>query len=206
MHEIHIFASILCAIVSHPADVMVSKLNAERQAGESFGGAMSRIYGKIGFGGLWNGLPVRIVSLPRARVDQASLTPPPGHDWYTHRSAMDDLRFVQDLHGSANNWWWRRREEAGRASYEPFTKLTGSFGSWVTIYDIDDSTEHAHVRAIVLSSTNSRRIPFIQCLPIFNRSMRIIKSSNYYQNKLAHTNRFFPRECDKDLGHDIMPN
>ena len=32
-------AGILCAIVSHPADVMVSKLNADRQAGESFGGA-----------------------------------------------------------------------------------------------------------------------------------------------------------------------
>jgi solute carrier family 25 (mitochondrial phosphate transporter), member 3 len=56
-------AGILCAIVSHPADVMVSKLNAERAPGESFGGAMSRIYSKIGFGGLWNGLPVRIVSL-----------------------------------------------------------------------------------------------------------------------------------------------
>ncbi|KAJ9615848.1 Cu/Pi carrier [Cladophialophora chaetospira] len=56
-------AGILCAIVSHPADVMVSKLNAERAPGESFGGAMSRIYAKIGFPGLWNGLPVRIVMI-----------------------------------------------------------------------------------------------------------------------------------------------
>jgi solute carrier family 25 (mitochondrial phosphate transporter), member 3 len=56
-------AGILCAIVSHPADVMVSKLNAERAPGESFGGAMSRIYAKIGFIGLWNGLPVRIVMI-----------------------------------------------------------------------------------------------------------------------------------------------
>ena len=56
-------AGILCAIVSHPADVMVSKLNADRGAGEGFGAAMSRIYGKIGFGGLWNGLPVRIVMI-----------------------------------------------------------------------------------------------------------------------------------------------
>ena len=54
-------AGILCAIVSHPADVMVSKLNADRQPGESFGGAMGRIYKNIGFAGLWNGLPVRIV-------------------------------------------------------------------------------------------------------------------------------------------------
>jgi len=56
-------AGILCAIVSHPADVMVSKLNADRKAGEGAGSAVSRIYGKIGFGGLWNGLPVRIVML-----------------------------------------------------------------------------------------------------------------------------------------------
>jgi hypothetical protein len=42
---------------------MVSKLNSERQAGESAGGAMSRIYQRIGFAGLWNGLPVRIVMI-----------------------------------------------------------------------------------------------------------------------------------------------
>jgi solute carrier family 25 (mitochondrial phosphate transporter), member 3 len=56
-------AGILCAIVSHPADVMVSKLNANRQAGEGFGAATSRIYKDIGFSGLWNGLPVRIVMI-----------------------------------------------------------------------------------------------------------------------------------------------
>jgi solute carrier family 25 (mitochondrial phosphate transporter), member 3 len=56
-------AGILCAIVSHPADVMVSKLNASRQPGEAFGAAMSRIYKDIGFGGLWNGLPVRIIMI-----------------------------------------------------------------------------------------------------------------------------------------------
>lgn len=56
-------AGILCAIVSHPADVMVSKLNAERKPGEGFGAATSRIYSRIGFSGLWNGLPVRIVMI-----------------------------------------------------------------------------------------------------------------------------------------------
>ncbi|KAK5093499.1 Cu/Pi carrier [Exophiala xenobiotica] len=56
-------AGIACAVVSHPADVMVSKLNSDRQAGESAGKAMSRIYGNIGFSGLWNGLPVRIVMI-----------------------------------------------------------------------------------------------------------------------------------------------
>lgn len=52
-------AGILCAIISHPADVMVSKLNAKRPAGEGVGAALSRIYGEIGFAGLWSGLPVR---------------------------------------------------------------------------------------------------------------------------------------------------
>ncbi|KAH8177670.1 mitochondrial carrier protein [Sarocladium implicatum] len=56
-------AGIFCAIVSHPADVMVSKLNSAREPGEAFGGALSRIYKDIGFGGLWNGLPVRIVMI-----------------------------------------------------------------------------------------------------------------------------------------------
>lgn len=39
---------------------MVSKLNANRQPGEAFGAAMGRIYKDIGFGGLWNGLVIRI--------------------------------------------------------------------------------------------------------------------------------------------------
>ncbi|PHH72919.1 hypothetical protein CDD82_5733 [Ophiocordyceps australis] len=56
-------AGILCAIVSHPADVMVSKLNSVRKPGEVFGQAMGRIYKDIGFSGLWNGLPMRIVMI-----------------------------------------------------------------------------------------------------------------------------------------------
>ncbi|OQO13675.1 Mitochondrial phosphate carrier protein 2 [Cryoendolithus antarcticus] len=56
-------AGIGCAVVSHPADVMVSKLNADRQPGETAGKAISRIYGKIGFAGLWNGLPVRVLMI-----------------------------------------------------------------------------------------------------------------------------------------------
>jgi solute carrier family 25 (mitochondrial phosphate transporter), member 3 len=42
---------------------MVSKLNSERKAGESAMGAISRIYGRIGMMGLFNGLGVRIVMI-----------------------------------------------------------------------------------------------------------------------------------------------
>lgn len=56
-------AGILCAVVSHPADVLVSKLNANRKLGEAFGAAVARNYKDTGFMGLWNGLPVRIVMI-----------------------------------------------------------------------------------------------------------------------------------------------
>lgn len=56
-------AGVFCAVVSHPADVMVSKINSDRKAGESLGSALGRIYSKIGFAGVWNGLPVRIVMI-----------------------------------------------------------------------------------------------------------------------------------------------
>ncbi len=56
-------AGIGAAVASHPADVMVSKLNDERKAGESAVQAISRIYGRIGFSGLWNGLPARILMI-----------------------------------------------------------------------------------------------------------------------------------------------
>ncbi|KAK9465517.1 mitochondrial carrier domain-containing protein [Lipomyces arxii] len=56
-------AGVFCAVVSHPADVMVSKINAEKKADESMGQAVGRIYQRIGFAGLWNGLPVRIVMI-----------------------------------------------------------------------------------------------------------------------------------------------
>jgi solute carrier family 25 (mitochondrial phosphate transporter), member 3 len=56
-------AGIGSAIASHPADVMVSKLNSDRKAGESAGAAIGRIYKNIGFSGLWNGLPTRIVMI-----------------------------------------------------------------------------------------------------------------------------------------------
>ena len=44
--------------VKHSSELTILGL-----AGESAGKAMSRIYGNIGFSGLWNGLPVRIVMI-----------------------------------------------------------------------------------------------------------------------------------------------
>ena len=55
-------AGIFCAIVSHPADTMVSKLNKQKSDQPvSIGTAVSKIYAEIGFRGLWAGLTTRII-------------------------------------------------------------------------------------------------------------------------------------------------
>jgi hypothetical protein len=56
-------AGIGAAVASHPADVMVSKLNSDRKPGEGAGAALSRIYSNIGFKGLFNGVGIRIIMI-----------------------------------------------------------------------------------------------------------------------------------------------
>jgi solute carrier family 25 phosphate transporter 3 len=53
-------AGVLCAIVSHPADTMVSKLYKEK-SDAGMAATVKKIYGDIGFMGLWRGLGARIV-------------------------------------------------------------------------------------------------------------------------------------------------
>lgn len=53
-------AGVLCALISQPADTMVSKLNNVKTDGGAFA-AMSLIYSQIGFAGLWKGLGIRIL-------------------------------------------------------------------------------------------------------------------------------------------------
>lgn len=55
-------AGVLCAIVSHPADTMVSKLNAVKSEG-STSENVKKIYAEIGFNGLWRGLGTRIIMI-----------------------------------------------------------------------------------------------------------------------------------------------
>lgn len=50
-------AGVFCAIVSHPADVLVSKLNQAK------GTSAGDIIKKLGFMGMWNGLMPRIVMI-----------------------------------------------------------------------------------------------------------------------------------------------
>jgi len=56
------WAGIFCAIVSHPADTMVSILN-KKSSNEPIGKQVSEIYKDIGFKGLWSGLGARIVMI-----------------------------------------------------------------------------------------------------------------------------------------------
>ena len=54
-------AGIFCAVISHPADTIVSKLyNNKAKAGETIGKQIANIYKQVGFNGLWMGLGPRI--------------------------------------------------------------------------------------------------------------------------------------------------
>jgi solute carrier family 25 (mitochondrial phosphate transporter), member 3 len=60
------WSGIFCALVSHPADTMVSKINNLKDVeGEkiSVGAKVSKIYSEIGFAGLWKGLMIRILMI-----------------------------------------------------------------------------------------------------------------------------------------------
>jgi solute carrier family 25 phosphate transporter 3 len=56
------WAGIFCAIVSHPADTMVSKLNKVKSSDPVLT-SVKKIYGEIGFSGLWRGLTTRIIMI-----------------------------------------------------------------------------------------------------------------------------------------------
>lgn len=54
------WAGIFCAVVSHPADTVVSKLNNLKK-GDGEAGGIGKIIKELGFSGLWRGLGARIV-------------------------------------------------------------------------------------------------------------------------------------------------
>ncbi|CAM5999504.1 unnamed protein product [Sphagnum balticum] len=56
-------AGIFCAIVSHPADTMVSKIYSKANQPGSTGQKVAAIYKEIGFNGLWAGLVTRIIMI-----------------------------------------------------------------------------------------------------------------------------------------------
>lgn len=108
----------------------MSKLNATRLPGEAFGAATGRIYKDIGFGGLWNGLPVRIVMI-------GTLT---GLQWMIYVSflsysdhegillIMPVIGLLQDLYGTTDYRWssTRRKETLGNVIGARYTVI-GNF-------------------------------------------------------------------------------
>ncbi|RHZ84094.1 hypothetical protein Glove_85g80 [Diversispora epigaea] len=57
-------AGVFCAIVSHPADTLVSKLNNVKKAeGESTLALSSKIVKELGFTGIWRGLGTRVIMI-----------------------------------------------------------------------------------------------------------------------------------------------
>lgn len=55
-------AGIICAIVSHPADTILSKISNQK-TNEALSQSVKKIYSEIGFKGLWQGLSYRILMI-----------------------------------------------------------------------------------------------------------------------------------------------
>ncbi|GAA96559.1 hypothetical protein E5Q_03229 [Mixia osmundae IAM 14324] len=110
-------AGVFCAVVSHPADTMVSKLNAAGKTGVAKP-TVGSIYKEIGFNGLWAGLGTRIGtwSFVRAFAKVLIRLLSYSHDWHAHCTAMAHLRLGQDLLGSAYHRCCRGApEEVGKS-------------------------------------------------------------------------------------------
>lgn len=56
------WAGIFCAVVSHPADTIVSKLNSSKSEGSTMS-KIGEIIGELGFTGIWRGLATRIIMI-----------------------------------------------------------------------------------------------------------------------------------------------
>ena len=56
-------AGIFCAVVSHPADTLVSKIYSKGNEPGSTTEKIGKIYKEIGFKGLWAGLVTRIIMI-----------------------------------------------------------------------------------------------------------------------------------------------
>ena len=68
---------------------------------------MSRIYGNIGFKGLWNGLPVRIAMVCFAKffvLSGGCRSADSVLDWNLDCLPMAHLRYFQGKHGFPNDW------------------------------------------------------------------------------------------------------
>ena len=87
-------AGIFCAIVSHPADTMVSKLYSQGKGEGSTLNKMKTIYNEIGFKGLWGGLLTRIIMI-------GTLT---GLQWYIYDSFKTAVGLATTGGSSKKHW------------------------------------------------------------------------------------------------------
>ena len=96
-------AGVVCAVVSHPADSLVSQMGKAENRGKGFG----QIVSEVGFGNLaTKGLGTRVVmigtltgtSRALSRVCVVVLI-------YMYRLPVVDLRFIQERHGHGYDWW-----------------------------------------------------------------------------------------------------
>lgn len=95
-------AGVVCAIVSHPADSLVSQLGKPQNKGKSLGA----IVNEVGFGNLaTKGLGTRVVMIGTLTgMSTFNLTNAIIDGFLVCRLPMVDLRLLQDRDGYGHNW------------------------------------------------------------------------------------------------------
>ena len=108
-------AGVVCAVVSHPADSVVSLMGKPEHKGKGVGAIAS----EVGFATLaTKGLGTRVIMIGTLTGKPVFLTPisptfrsSPHLFYHTYpsrafsRLPMVDLRFIQDCNGNGYNWW-----------------------------------------------------------------------------------------------------
>ena len=99
-------AGVVCAIVSHPADSIVSQMGKQANKGKS----ISQIANEVGLANLaTKGLGTRVLMIGTLTGTFSYLICIKGTEMLTYnypiRFPMVDLRQLQDLYGNGYNWW-----------------------------------------------------------------------------------------------------
>ena len=98
-------AGVVCAVVSHPADSLVSQMGKAENRGKGFG----QIVSEVGFGNLaTKGLGTRVVMIGTltGKLKRAPISPTECRaNQITNRLPVVDLRLLQGVHGHGHDRW-----------------------------------------------------------------------------------------------------
>ena len=97
-------AGVVCAVVSHPADSLVSQMGKAANKGKSLGAIASEV-GIVNLATQGLGTRVLMIGTLTGTSQALLLSTARSLTLSIHRFPMVDLRLVQDRYGHGHDWW-----------------------------------------------------------------------------------------------------